>query len=65
MSCNTTFMTVATYENTMLFGITSAYEEHPVACQFFRTLAENGISVCISSNDYEKDIQGGTEYAEM
>ena len=46
---------VSTFNDRMVFGAVSAFEEHPVFLNFFRGLTKRGIEVEIASNDYDKE----------
>ncbi|MGI6052089.1 MAG: hypothetical protein ACOYA9_06320 [Bilifractor sp.] len=51
MACKTVFMCISTFEDCMVFGIVSAFEEHTTEMFFFRRLVELGADIEIASND--------------
>lgn len=46
---------VSTFQDRMVFGAVSAFEDHRVFLNFFRGLSKRGLHVEISSNDYNKE----------
>ena len=46
-------MVVVSYEDRLVFGITSAFKRHDVMMNFFRRLAELGLEVELATNDYD------------
>ncbi len=52
MACKTVFLCISTFEDCIVFGVVSAFEEHTTEKFFFRRLTELGADVEIASNDY-------------
>lgn len=52
MSSRNMQMTVTTFEDRMVFGAVSGYEQHSVLLHFFRKMADLGLDVELSTNDY-------------
>ena len=48
-------MVVVSFEDKLVFGITSAFKRHNVMMNFFRKLGELGLQVELATNDYDLD----------
>ncbi len=51
---------VCSYKDELVFGVASAFIEHPVMRRFFREIVDMGIDVVLESNDYDR-TDGGKE----
>lgn len=57
MSCRTTQMCISTFQDNLVFGITTCYTIHKLPLCFFRRLVGLGLDVEIETNDY--NVEGG------
>ena len=50
-------MVVVSFQDKLVFGITSAFKRHDVMMNFYRRLTELGLDVELATNDYDNDEQ--------
>ncbi|MCR4671926.1 MAG: hypothetical protein K5637_01645 [Lachnospiraceae bacterium] len=65
MACKTVFVCISTFEDKMVFGITSPFRKHMLALNFFRNLAKMGIQAEIAGNDYDAEEKDNADMSEM
>lgn len=61
MACKTVFMCISTFEDCMVFGIASAFQEHTSEMYFFRALTRLGLDVEVAASDYFASDAENTE----
>ena len=49
---------ICSYKDLLVFGVASAFIEHPVLRNFFRDMVEMGIDVELESNDFDRVPDG-------
>ena len=61
MSAETTQMCISSFQDSLTFGVTTAFKSHGIIMNFFRRLVELGVPVELATTDY--DVRGGEEDA--
>ena len=65
MACKTVFVCISTFEDRMVFGITSSFKKHMLALNFFRKLAEMGVRAELAGNDYNMEEDTDADLSEV